>query len=50
MASRNFGNVKAVAVKRESDQKKAPPRKAGRAGPPRASTLGDNAAPTEIGR
>jgi hypothetical protein len=31
MASRNFGNVKAAAVKRESDQKKASPRKAGRA-------------------
>jgi hypothetical protein len=25
MASRNFGDVKAAAVKRESDRKKAPP-------------------------
>jgi hypothetical protein len=36
MASRNFGNVKAAAVKRESDQKKAPPRKAGKAARSRA--------------
>jgi hypothetical protein len=50
MASRNFGNVKAAAVNGESDQKKAPPRKAGKAGPSRATTLGDNAAPAEIGR